>query len=360
MRDLVIHGDDLVVGTHGRSFWILDDVTPLRQLKDEVAKSNAHLYAPQEAVRVRWNRNPDTPLPPEIPAGKNPPDGAIVDYFLAQNSAGPVTLEILDASGKLVRKYSSMDIIEPLEKIAPKHPIPMYWVREETILPAEAGMHRFVWDVRYSAPKSLGHSYPISAIPHDTPLEPSGAWALPGRYTVKLTVDGRSYTQPLVLKMDPRVKISAADLGKQFAMQHAAAGGMNESFEALAEVQTSRAQVKVAMEKVSSAEAKQKLADFDKKASGLEGAVVPGFFGTPLTGKQPENFSTLNQRFGRILAIADAADAAPTTQTESVAMELGDSLRETSARWKEIKKTDMAALNQLLEKEKVAKIDPER
>jgi len=360
MRDLVIHDDDLVVGTHGRSFWILDDITPLRQLKDEVAKSNAHLYAPQEAVRMRWNRNPDTPLPPEIPAGKNPPDGAIVDYFLAQNSAGPVTLEILDASGKLVRKYSSMDIIEPLEKIAPKHPIPMYWVREETILPAEAGMHRFVWDVRYSAPKSLRHSYPISAIPHDTPLEPSGAWALPGRYTVKLTVDERSYTQPLVLKMDPRVKISAADLGKQFAMQHAAAGGMNESFEALAEVQTSRAQVKAAMEKVSSAEAKQKLADFDKKASGLEGAVVPGFFGTPLTGKQPENFSTLNQRFGRILAIADAADAAPTTQTESVATELGDLLRETSARWKEIKKTDMAALNQLLEKEKVAKIDPER
>src|SRR5882724_10465451 len=360
MRDLVIHGDDLVVGTHGRSFWILDDVTPLRQLTAEVAKSNAHLYAPQEAVRVRWNRNPDTPLPPEIPAGKNPPDGAIVDYFLAQNSAGPVTLEILDASGKLVRKYSSMDIIEPLEKIAPKHPIPMYWVREETILPAEAGMHRFVWDVRYSAPKSLGHSYPISAIPHDTPLEPSRAWALPGRYTVKLTVDGRSYTQPLVLKMDPRVKISAADLAKQFAMQQAAAGGMNESFEALAEVQSSRAQVKAAMEKVSSVEAKQKLADFDKKASGLEGVVVPGFFGTPLTGKQPENFSTLNQRFGRILAIADAADAAPTTRTESVAMELGDSLRETSARWKEIKTTDMAALNQLLEKEKVAKIDPER
>src|SRR5206468_1162791 len=157
MRDLVIHGDDLVVGTHGRSFWILDDITPLRQLKDEVAKSSAHLYAPQEAVRVRWNRNPDTPLPPEIPAGKNPPDGVIIDYFLAQDSSGPVTLEILDTSGKLVRKYSSADIIEPLDKIAPKHPIPMYWVREETILSAEAGMHRFVWDVRYSSPKSLGH-----------------------------------------------------------------------------------------------------------------------------------------------------------------------------------------------------------
>jgi hypothetical protein len=359
MRDLTIHGDDLIVGTHGRSFWILDDIAPLRQLKDEVAKSDPHLYAPQEAVRVRWNRNPDTPLPPETPAGKNPPDGAIIDYFLAKKSVGPVTLEILDVGGKLVRKYASTDRAEPLEKIAPKHPIPMYWVREKKILPAEAGMHRFVWDVRYSAPKSLGHGYPISAILHDTPLEPQGAWALPGRYTVKLTVDGKSYTQPLVLKMDPRVKSPATDLEKQFAMQRAASAGMNESFDALAELKSTREQVKAVAEKVS-ADVKQKLAGFDKKAAGLEGAAVPGFSGTPLSGKQPENFSTLNQRLGRLLAIADAADAAPTTQTEAVAKELEIALKDASARWNEIKKTDVAELNGLLEKERVAKIDPER
>jgi photosystem II stability/assembly factor-like uncharacterized protein len=360
MRDLTIHGDDLVVGTHGRSFWILDDITPLRQLKDEIAKSNAYLYAPQEALRVRWNRNPDTPLPPETPAGKNPPDGAIIDYSLANNSAGPVRLEILDSQGKIIRKFSSADKADSLEKIAPKHPIPMYWVRQERTLSSEAGMHRFVWDVRSTPPQSLGHAYPISAILHDTPLEPQGPWALPGRYTVKLTVAGKSYTQPLLLKMDPRVKTPAADLAKQFAMQQVAAEGMNESFAALAEVQSSRAQVKTVKEKVSSAELKQKLADLDRKAAALEGAAVPGFFGTPLSGKQPENFSTLNQRFGRLLAIAGAADAAPTSQTEAVARELEAALKEASDRWKEMKRTEVAALNRQLEKEKAAQIDPER
>jgi hypothetical protein len=360
MRDLRIHGDDLIVGTHGRSFWILDDVTPLRQVNAEVATAEAHLYTPQTAIRLKWNRNPDTPLPPEVPAGKNPPDGAIIDYFLAKDTASPVTLEILDANGKLVRKYSSTDKAEPPEKIAPKHPIPMYWVREEKILSAAAGMHRFVWDERYTAPESLGHSFPISAIVHDTPLEPRGALALPGRYAVKLTLEGKSYSRPLVLKMDPRVKSPATELAKQFAMQSAAAAAMNESFEALTEVKSTREQVKAAMEKASSPETKQKLAEFDKKAAALEGAAVPGFFGIPLAGKQPENFSTLNQRFGQVLAIADVADAAPTTQTEAVAADLKNALEDASARWKELKKTDVAALNRILEKEKTQEIDPER
>ncbi len=338
----------------------MDDITPLRQLAAEVIKADAYLYAPQTAMRVRWNRNPDTPLPPEMPAGKNPPDGAIVDYFLAKDAAGPVTLEILDASGKLVRKYSSSDKAEPLEKIAPKHPIPMYWVREEKILSGAAGMHRFVWDVRYAAPKSLGHGFPISAIAHDTPLEPLGALALPGSYTVKLTAGGKSYVRPLVLKMDPRVKSSPAELAKQFAMQQLAAGGMNESFEDLAQVQSARAQAKPLLEKSLSTELKEKLVQFDKNAAALEGAAVPGFFGTPLSGKQPENFSTLNQRFGRVLGIADAADGAPTMQAEAVAKELAAALKTASEQWESIKKMDLSKLNELLEKEKAGKIDPER
>jgi photosystem II stability/assembly factor-like uncharacterized protein len=361
MRDLTIHGDDLIVATHGRSFWVLDDITPLRQLSQEVAKASAYLFAPQEALRVRWNKNPDTPLPPEEPAGKNPPDGAIIDYFLAKDAVGPVALEILDASEKVVvRVYSSLDRPESLDEIAPKHPIPMYWVRQEKTVSAKAGMHRFVWNVRWPAPKSLGHGFPISAIVHDTPLEPQGAWALPGRYTVKLVVDGASYTQPLVLKMDPRVKTPAADLRKQFGMQQGATAGMNDSFEALAELKSAREQVKAAMAKVSSAEAKQKLSEFDRKAGALEGAALPGFSGVPSVGKQPENFSTLNQRFGRLLAIADAADAAPTEQTEAVARELEVARLELRGRWIESKKADVADLNRLLEKEKAGRIDPER
>jgi photosystem II stability/assembly factor-like uncharacterized protein len=360
MRDLTIHGDDLIVGTHGRSFWILDDITPLRQIQSEVATSTAYLYAPQTAMRVRWNRNPDTPLPPEMPGGQNPPDGAIVDYFLAKDAAGAVTLEILDGGGKLVRKYSSTDKAETLEQIAPKHAIPMYWVREEKALSGKAGMHRFVWNVRYASPASLVHGYPISAILHDTPLEPLGAWALPGKFTVKLTVDGKSYEQPLTLKIDPRVKSSTQELAAQFKMQQSAASGMNESFAALAEVQSARAQAKVVAKKTSSNETKQKLAEFDRKAAALEGAAVPGFFGTPPSGKQPENFSTLNQRFGRVLSIADAADGAPTSQTEAASAELQASLTEVLSNWKVVKSNDLGAINGLLEKEGQGRIDPTR
>jgi hypothetical protein len=358
MRDLAIHGDDLIVGTHGRSFWILDDITPLRQLSEKVARAEAYLYAPEEAVRLHRDRNPDTPLPPETPAGKNPPDGAVVDYYLAKTAGGAVTLEILDGAGKLVRKYSSTDKPQTLEEIAPKHPIPMYWVREDQVLSGQAGMHRFVWNVRYAPPKSLSHGYPISAIPHDTPQEPQGAWAAPGKYTLKLTVDGKSYTQPLTVKMDPRVKSSPAELQKQFEMQQMAASGMNRSFVALEELHTLREQVGERMGKAG-AELKAKLTDFDKKAAELEGAAVQGFFGTPLTGRRPENFSTLNQRFHQVLAIADSADRAPTLTAAAAAQELETALKECSERWATMKNKDVVELNGLLEKEKLLKLNAE-
>src|SRR5258708_32317209 len=153
MSDLAIHGDDLIVATHGRSFWILDDITPLRQLNEQIAKSSAFLFQPQEALRWRWNRNPDTPLPPETPAGKNPPDGALIDYYLADAANGPVTLEIVDSTGATVRHYSSADQPVPMEKIAAEHPIPMYCVRPARILSAAQGMHRFVGDLQREPPE---------------------------------------------------------------------------------------------------------------------------------------------------------------------------------------------------------------
>ncbi len=231
MRDLTIHGDDLIVGTHGRSFWILDDIAPLRQLSADVAKARVTLFAPQEAIRFRWNRNTDTPLPPEVPAGKNPPDGSILDYYLASAVSSTVRLEIFDAQNHLVRRYTSADKAVPLEEIAAKHPIPMYWVRPTRILSGAAGMHRFVWDLHYPPPDALEHEFPISAIYRDTPLYPLGAWALPGNYTVKLTVEDKSYKQPLVVKMDPRISTPLADLAKQFEMESGAVEGMNETQE---------------------------------------------------------------------------------------------------------------------------------
>ncbi|HLZ92015.1 MAG TPA: hypothetical protein VKQ28_09890 [Candidatus Acidoferrum sp.] len=359
MRDLTIHGDDLIVGTHGRSFWILDDITPLRQLSTDVAGAAVTLFKPQEAIRFRWNRNPDTPLPPEIPAGKNPPDGAILDYYLAASSGKPVTLEILDSENHLVRRYSSSDRPEPLEKIAAANPIPMYWVRPPQILSGEAGMHRFVWDLHYSSPESLAHEFPISAIVHDTVQYPLGAWAMPGKYTVKLTVEGKSYEQPLTIKMDPRIKTSEADLHKQFEMQAGAVEGMNESYEALRQVQSLRAQLKDRAAKAHGALA-ESVTTLDNQAAELEGAAQSAFFGLPASGKRPENFSTLNQHFNALLTVADSADAAPTTQASAVYAEIEDALVKLLDRWKKMRSTDLPTLNSSLKKAHLQEVDASR
>src|SRR5229473_1475318 len=357
MRDLTIHGDDLIVGTHGRSFWILDDITPLRQLNPDVARAAVTLFKPQEAIRFRWNRNPDTPLPPEVPAGKNPPDGAILDYYLAAPSNKPVTLEIFDSENHLVRRYASTDKPEPLEKIAAANPIPMYWVRPTQIVSGEAGMHRFVWDLHYPAPESLGHEFPISAIVHDTAQTPLGVWAMPGKYTVKLTVDGKDYAQPLSVKIDPRIKASEADLHKQFEMEAGAVEGMNESYQALRQVQSLRAQIKDRAGKAKGALA-DSISALEKQAAELEGASQSAFFGLPSSGKQPENFSTLNQHFAALLAVADSADAAPTTQASAVYLEIEDALEKLVDRWKKIRSTDLPALNSSLKKSHLPEVDP--
>lgn len=233
IRDLVIKDDDLVIGTHGRSFWILDDITPLRQIAAATVTAETHLFAPQEAWRFRWNKNTDTPLPPDEPGGKNPPDGAIIHYYLNGAARGPVTLEILDAQGAIVRRYSSDD---PPEPIVEGRNIPDYWIRPNQPLLKTAGLHRFVWDVHHERPAVSSFSYPIAAIYGDTPREPFGSWALPASYTVRLTVDGQAQTQPLVVKMDPRVKASAADLRVQYETSRAIDAAMRRSADALREI----------------------------------------------------------------------------------------------------------------------------
>ena len=357
MRDLAIHGDDLIVATHGRSFWILDDITPLRQMNADIAKESVHLFAPQAAIRFRWNRNPDTPLPPEFPAGKNPPDGGIIDYYLASSSNRPVTLEILDEQQHLVRRYASTDKPEPLEKTAGEHPIPMYWVRPTQILSANGGMHRFVWDLHCAPPNSLGHEFPISAIVHDTVKYPLGAWALPGNYTAKLTADGKSYSQPFVIRMDPRIKTPVADLRKQSEMESGSVEGMNETFEALSQVRSVRAQLKERAAKTGKGTVADAIAALDKQTAELEGAAQSNFFGLPPGAKQLENFSSLNQHFGGILAVADSADVAPTTQATAVYEELEEALRNLVARWARIRQQDIPALNAELKKTGLAPID---
>jgi photosystem II stability/assembly factor-like uncharacterized protein len=215
IRDLVIHDDDVVVGTHGRSFWILDDITPLRQLDAKVAAAPAHLFKPQAAYRVKWNVNKDTPLPPEEPGGKNPPDGAIINYYLNADAKGVVTLEIFDDKDKLVRSYSSKDVAPKINENTMT--VPSYWVRPPQILSAKAGSHRFIWDLSSGAGGGGGGgkgALSMAAIYKDTPMG-RGPMVMPGEYKVKLTVDGQSQTQPLTLKRDPRVTTPLVDEGDQ-------------------------------------------------------------------------------------------------------------------------------------------------
>ncbi len=342
IRDLVIHDDDIVIGTHGRSFWILDDVTPLRQMDDKVENAKAFLFAPQLTYRVRSRNYPDTPLPPEEPAGQNPPDGAIMDYMLQTGAASPVTLEIDDAAGKFVRRFSSEDKPDPVNP--DKLNIPTYWIRPVRVLSSSAGMHRFVWDLHYPPPDALEHDYPISAIYRDTPRYPLGASILPGEYRAKLIVDGTSYTQPLTIKMDPRVKTSVEGLRQQFGLETKVTDAMHRDFVALQEVRSLREQLKKANLPDANA--------LDAKAAAIEGTEGFQYLSTP----EGRSLTRLNAGLAQLLGGIDSADAAPTTQQTAMFRELDAALREQLDRWQEIKNKDVPALNEQLKKSGAAEM----
>lgn len=356
VRDLIVHGDDIAVATHGRSFWILDDITPLRQIHAKVAASEAYLFKPQVTYRLRWNQNTDTPLPPEEPAGQNPPDGAILDYFLKSASSGPVALEILDHAGKQVRRFSSDDKPEITKQELEKElHVPTYWVRMPKILSAEAGMHRFVWDLHYPFPGALSHDYPISAIYGDTPREPRGPVALPGQYTVKLTVAGKSYSQPLAIKMDPRIKTPPTGLAQQFTLAMQIAEAMHQDYTALQEVKKLRSQLKELMSQVSQGALANAITALDKKVAALEGGARSVEGPGPEGGQ--ENFSRLNGELAQLLEVIDGSDSTPTTQGVVTVVAIQKTLAGQLAHWKEIKNTQVPALNQELKKAGMAAIN---
>lgn len=332
VRDLAVHEDDLVVGTHGRSFWILDDITPLRQLAPGTLAPPAHLFTPQPATRVRRSRYTDTPMPPEEPSGENPPDGAIVHYYLRSQAANPVTLEILDAKGSVVRRYSSADVPEPVD---PALNVPTYWVRPTRILPIGPGLHRFVWDFRYPDPPASEHEYPISAVYRDTPRVPQGVLALPGTYTVKLTVDGNSETQPLELRMDPRVPTPPEGLAEQFALAMRINAALQKNDEALKSVRAFRATLKERIAKAADPAEKEQIAALDARAAALEGA--RGARWSRSRGAVKENdFGRLNAELLTLLDVVESTDAVPTTQAVAAAADLETGLDTALSRWKEI------------------------
>ncbi len=291
IRDLVIKDDDLVAGTHGRGFWILDNITPLRQIAPTSAAEPVVLLAPQTATRVRWNMNPDTPAQPDEPSAPNPPDGAVIDYWLKSPASGTVTLEILDARGGLVRKYASDDHADP---VADEGQVPRYWPRPAQVLSGAAGAHRFRWDLKFAVPAGFTRSYPIAAVAGQTEKEPNGVWVMPGRYQARLTVAGRQYRQWFAVRMDPRVKTPATGLAGQFALSR-------EIDRAAGRVVTARAAI---------AEAKglsptPALDELDKAFSGLLGelqqiyAVLQGADGVPT----PQAAAAVRERIGTLATL---------------------------------------------------------
>lgn len=262
IRDLVVKDDDIVVGTHGRSFWILDDITPLRQMSDEVTKTEAFLYKPQNTYRVRWSTYTDTPITQEEPQGQNPPDGAIINYYLKEKINNPIILEIFDSSKKLIRKFSSND--KPYE--LPDLNIPHYWIRPQQILSADAGSHRFMWDLHYP-PLNLPPSYPISAVYQNTAPDATSPWVMPGNYIAKLTVNGKSSEQTFLVKMDPRVKTSAVDLKIQHDLSLSCYEGRKKIEAELAKMKDLRQRIRMTEEGLKQFDTKE--ADLKKIQSGL-------------------------------------------------------------------------------------------
>jgi hypothetical protein len=292
--------------------------------------------------------NSDTPLPPDEPASPNPPDGAILDYYLGPNTSGPVTLEILDSAGALVRRYSSTDPEEPID---PNLAIPTYWVRPPHSLPAAPGMHRYLWDMHHTplavtGGRGGGANYSSAAVAHNTPPTITSIWTAPGRYTVKLTVNGKSYTQPLALKLDPRVKTPAATVQQQSTISRQLYDDTLAVQKALAQVRALRAQIR---EVKAEGAAAQSLAALDKQAAAIEGSTGGGRGGRGggrgAIEAGPETLSSAAGSLTTLMRQLEAAEVAPTTQLSAAITDRRAKVAQLIAKWNALKTTGLAPVN---------------
>jgi photosystem II stability/assembly factor-like uncharacterized protein len=331
VRDLVIKDDDLVIGTHGRGFWILDDITPLRQINTTLAAAPAVLYKPQIATRVRWSMNPDTPIPQEEPGGQNPPDGAIINYWLSEK-ANDVSLEILDAAGRTVRKYSNKDTMYKIPDVN----IPLYWIRPQQILSAEAGSHRFQWDLHYT-PFNEPAAFPMTAIYKNTPPEYNSPWAAIGNYTVKLTVNGKVYTQPLTVRMDPRVRTSPAELQQLHTLTMTCYEGKKATLQA-------REEIAKALRKLKEKGAgNPSMAQLEQEVAALEGVTRGrrGGGGAPAQNSGP-SFGSVESSFNSLFGILHETEMPPTSQAVQAVIKTQTELQQLQNKWSELKKKLMS------------------
>jgi len=373
VRDLQIKDDrtclcaDLIAGTHGRGFWILDNVTPLRQAAAiRAAAPAAYLVKPAPAVRVRFAMNDPTPWPPEMPAGENPPPGGIIDYYLGADASGPVTIDILDAANKVVRTYSSADPVrnpdpgtDPVayDRVCRENPaapdcgVPLYWPAPQMVVSSRAGMHRISWDLRYQ-PLGEGGGRGGNAVPRRTYPAANAPWAPPGAYTVRLTAGDKTYTQPLVLHLDPRVKTPAASLATLATLTREMYDGA-ASLRAAAEkartltaalegvegdgIEALRAQVRQLAPPAAAAGG-------GRGFGGGRGAAAPGGG----RGAAPAAPSSLDAASAAMMAAAMAMQGADVAPTARELATVADARRQSTgvmARWTKVTAIDLPAIN---------------
>ncbi|MGH9482368.1 MAG: WD40/YVTN/BNR-like repeat-containing protein, partial [Terriglobales bacterium] len=367
VRDMVFHTadhmSDLVIGTYGRSLWVLDDISPLRELAaraQQIEAVPAYLFKPGDAIRARQNINWDTPIPPDIARAPNPPYGAIIYYYLGQKPAGEVKLQIFDPAGNLVRTYSSLP--QPQADM-PRDTVAPYWLAtpESLALPTAVGTNRAHWDLRYEDPAAINRDLEnqMNSLVHQVTPGPHGPKALPGTYTVKLTVDGQVYSQPLVVRNDPRIGESPAIMAALEAQHRLTMLGyqaMTDSFAANQEVAAVRAQVQqrsgdnTPAEVATAAKALEtKLTAFGGPTGGRGRGGFGGFGPPPAGTPRVVAFSALNRNFDSLVEITTVGLDMPPTASQIAEWETDcNRYNATLAAWKGIETNDLAAFNAVL------------
>jgi hypothetical protein len=343
IHDLIIHGKDLVAATHGRSYWVLDDLSPLRQLTPAIAAEDAHLFAPAAAVRTRTGHTTRR----RYAIGENPPDGAILYYSLKEKPKDPAKLELLDAQGKVIRTFTS-------EKKKTEDS-PEEWEHDEDVehIPAEAGLNRFAWDLRYETPTKI----PLSIYSNGRPI---GPLVLSGHYQVRLTVAGKSSTVPLEVTLDPRVKTSEEDLRKQFELMLKLRDRQDEMNKAILAIRDLRAQLLALERRLGSRDDAKSVvsasSDLQKKISAIEEELIQ--VNAKATEDEANYPTKLNSKFGYLDMVVDSADAAPTAAEYAVSAELDPQLEAQLAKWRDVLSKDIPALNEAMQKNNIPLIAP--
>jgi photosystem II stability/assembly factor-like uncharacterized protein len=343
IHDLIVHDDDLAVATHGRSFWVLDDLSPLRQASASIAAADAHLFTPKTATRTRVGHV----SPRRYPIGENPPAGAILYYYLKEEPKEPAKLEFLDAQGKVIRSFTSEE--KKKEGAAEE------WERDqpEEHIPAKAGLNRFAWDLRYELPAKIPQAIYDAG-------EPLGPLVLPGAYQIRFTVAGKSQTAPIEVKMDPRVQTSSEDLRKQFELVLKLRDRQDEMNKAILALRDLRSQLQALEKRIGSGdEAKPVVsasADLRRKISAIEEELIQV---NSKASEDEANFPTkLNSKFGYLQNAVDSADAAPTEPEAIVFAGLDQQLEAQLTKWRDVLAKDVPALNDAMRRNNIPLVAP--